>query len=516
MRIVIRNARVLTLDAEDTEHAHASVIVEEGVIRALHVGIAAPGAFGPADREIDAAGFLLMPGLVNGHFHSSANHLKGGMDSLPLEIFMLYESPAEGAEMAPREVYVRTMLAAMEMLRSGTTSVQDDAFFVPAPTPATIDAVMQAYADSGIRAVVALDQPNVPELDKYPYLADLLPPPLREAAAAPPAMDAGGLLECYRHLIDRWHDAEGGRLRAAVSCSAPQRVTPEYFRALDDLSRLHNLPFYIHILETKVQRMFGEERLGGRSLVRLVHDLGLLSDRLNIIHGIWLDDQDLDLIAAAGSVVAHNPISNLRLGSGIMPFRAMRSRGIPLCLGSDEAITDDAVNLWNVMKLTGLIHNITHPDYQTWPTANEILRCAIGGGVQAMRAPRPLGEVSPGHQADLVLIDLDTLPFTPLNDLRRQLVYCENGSSVRMTLVQGRIVFEDGRLTLVDEAAIRAEARELVASSNTAARGPGGHDASEWAPYYREMYMRAAEADAGMMRWARQSPAFPQVPEKLS
>jgi 5-methylthioadenosine/S-adenosylhomocysteine deaminase len=516
VRIVIRNARVLTLDAADTEHDCASVVIEEGVIGALHIGTAAPEAFGHADREIDAAGLLLMPGLVNGHFHSSANHLKGSLDSLPLELFMLYESPAEGAEMTPRRVYVRTMLAAMEMLRSGTTSVLDDAFFVPVPTPATIDAVMQAYADSGIRAVLALDQPNVPELDKYPYLADLLPLQLREAASAPPAMDAGGLLTCYRHLIDRWHDTEGGRLRAAVSCSAPQRVTPEYFRSLDDLSRLHNLPFFIHILETKVQRMFGEERLGGRSLVRLVHELGLLSDRLNIIHGIWLDDRDLDLIAAAGSLIAHNPISNLRLGSGIMPFRAMRSRGIPLCLGTDEAITDDAVNLWSVMKLTGLIHNITHPDYQSWPTANEVLRCAISGGARSMRSPRPLGEVSPGHQADLVLIDLDTLPFTPLNDLRRQLVYCENGSSVRTTLVQGRIVFEDGRLTQVDEAAIRAEARELAAASNAPARGPGGHEASEWAPYYREMYLRAAGADAGMSRWAWQKPGPSQVPEKLS
>ena len=508
MRIVIRNARVLTLDAADTEHACASVVIEEGMIRALHKGAVAPGAFGQADREIDAAGMLLMPGLVNGHFHSSVNHLKGALDSLPLELFMLYESPAEAAEVTPRMVYVRTMLAAMEMLRSGTTAVLDDAFFVPAPTPATIDAVMQAYADSGIRAVLALDQPNVPELDKYPYLADLLPPRLRQAAAAPPAMDADGLLHCYGHLIDRWHDAEGGRLRAAVSCSAPQRVTPEYFSALNDLSRARGLPFYIHILETKVQRMFGEERLGGRSLVRYVHEQGLLSDRLNIIHGIWLDDQDLDLIAAAGSVIAHNPISNLRLGSGIMPFRAMRSRAIPLCLGTDEAITDDAVNMWNVMKFAGLIHNITHPDYQTWPTANEVLRCAISGGARAMRSPRPLGEINPGHQADLMLIDLDTLPFTPLNDLRRQLVYCENGSSVRMTLVQGRIVFEEGRLTYVDEAAIRAEARELAAGFNAPALGPGGHDAGEWAPYYREMYLRAAGADAGMTRWA--------WPQKLS
>src|SRR5580692_950309 len=179
MRIVIRNARVLTLDAADTEHSCATVVIEDGVIQALHSGTVAPGALGTADREIDAMGLLLMPGLINGHFHSSVNHLKGTLDSLPLEIFMLYESPAEAPAVTPRMAYVRTMLAAMEMLRTGTTAVLDDAFFVPVPTPPIIDAVMQAYADSGIRAVLGLDQPNVPELQKYPYLAELLPAHLR-------------------------------------------------------------------------------------------------------------------------------------------------------------------------------------------------------------------------------------------------------------------------------------------------------------------------------------------------
>ena len=501
-RIIIRNARVLTLDAGDTEHSCASVVIEDGLIQSLHTGSTAAGGLGRSDREIDASGMLLMPGLINGHFHSSANHLKGSFDSLPLEIFMLYESPAESQPIAPRAAYVRTMLAAMEMLRTGTTAVLDDAFFVPRPSLEIIDAVMQAYADVGIRATLALDEPNVPEIRKYPYLADLLPPHLKQAASAPPTMGTHDLLACYQHLIDRWHDAESGRLRAALSCSAPHRVTPEYFRALNDLSIRYELPMFIHVLETKVQRVFGDECLGGRSLVRYVDELGLLSDRLNIIHGIWLDEQDMDLIASAGSLIAHNPISNLRLGSGIMPFRALRKRGIPICLGTDEAITDDAVNMWNVMKFAGLIHNITHPDYLTWPTAHEILGCLVGGGVHAMRSPRPLGQVSPGYEADLVLIELDTLPFTPLNDLRRQLVYCENGSSVRMTLVQGRIVFDNGRVTTVEEAAIRSEARELSARASTAALGPGGYEASEWLPHYREMYLRAAARNVGLHRWA--------------
>ena len=205
-------------------------------------------------------------------------------------------------------------------------------------------------------------------------------------------MDAGRLLECYEHLIGRWHGRAGGRLRAAVSCSAPQRVTRDYFEALDDLSRRDNLPFYIHILETRLQRVLGLENFGGRSLIQYVHDLGLLSERLNIIHGIWIDETDMDLIANAGSVVAHNPISNLRLGSGIMPFRQLRQRGIPICLGTDEAIADDSISMWGVVKTAALIHNLTHPDYEQWPAAHEVLDCLIRGGARAVRSPQPLGQ----------------------------------------------------------------------------------------------------------------------------
>jgi cytosine/adenosine deaminase-related metal-dependent hydrolase len=278
-------------------------------------------------------------------------------------------------------------------------------------------------------------------------------------------------------------------------------VTRSYFHALDDLSRRHDLPFYVHVLETKLQRVLGEERFGGRSLIRYVHDERMLSDRLNIIHGIWIDDADMDLIAQAGSVIAHNPISNLRLGSGVMPFRALRSRGIPVCLGTDEAIADDAVNMWSVAKLTGLVHNISGADYERWPSASEVLDCLILGGARAMRSPVPIGEIAVGHQADLILVDLDTLAFTPLNDLRRQLVYCENGSSVRLTMVAGRIVYAHGVVAGVNEPALRQEAREQAALLR-AANGPAQAAASQWLPYYRQMYLRAAGRDVGMRRWA--------------
>ncbi len=454
----------------------------------------------PGETVIAAGGRLVMPGLVNAHFHSPVNHMKGMLDSLPLEVFMLYESPSLAALLpTPREAYVRTMLAALEMLRSGVTAVQDDAFFVPHPTPEIVDAVFQAYEDVGIRARLALDQSDMPELGKLPFIDDLVTPAQKARLAAPPEFGAEALLAAYERMIATWHGRAGGRIKAAVSCSAPQRVSLDYFAALDDLSRRHDLPFYAHMLETKVQRVLGTEKLGGRSLVRYTADLGFLSERMNLIHGIWIDEADMDLIADAGTVVAHNPISNLRLGSGIMPFRALRERGIPICLGTDEAIADDAVNMWAVAKTAALLHTLTDPDYAVWPKAHEVLDCLIRGGARAMGAAETLGTIAPGRLADLTILDLDTLAFTPLNDIGRQLVHCENGSSVRLTMVAGAVVYDGERVTTVDEKALRAEARTIFAEKR-AALAIAEREAADWAPAYRAMVLKAHARDIGFNR----------------
>lgn len=495
MKTLIRGATLRSFAAGRPHTEAADILIDGAVIDV----VAAAGSIADADdiRVIDGRDRLVMPGLINGHFHSSVNHLKGSLDSLPLEIFMLYESPSlPGLMPSPRWAYVRTMLAAVEMLKGGVTSVQDDAFFVPFPTAPVIDAVMQAYADSGMRARVALDQSDLPEIGKLPFLGASVPEPMRQALAAAAPADAAQLLECYAHLIARWHGACEGRLQAAVSCSAPQRVSDPYLQALEALSQAHDLPFYVHILETRTQRVLGQQQ--GCSLLQNIERRGVLSDRMNIIHAVWMDDHDLDTIARSGASVAHNPISNLRLGSGVMPFRRLRERGIPICLGSDEAIADDSVSMWGVAKMAGLIHNIADPDYERWPRAAEVLDCLVTGGARAMRQSRRIGAIAAGMQADLILLDLDTLAFTPLNDLDRQLVYCENGSSVRLTMVAGRIVMRDGVVLGIDEPALRAEARALArmqAGAEQTAR-----EAAPWLPYYRDMVMRAATTDVDMMR----------------
>jgi 5-methylthioadenosine/S-adenosylhomocysteine deaminase len=499
MSVLFRQVLVYDAAAPDAMTGPVDVLVDGDRIGAMGADLPVP----PDARVVDGAGrHLLLPGLINAHFHSPANHLKGSVRSLPLELFMLFESPSDPAlTPSPREAYLRTMLGAIEMLQRGITCVQDDAFLMPFPDPDVIDAVASAYRDSGIRAFLALDQPELTEAEKLPFLGEL-DPAVRGSFEAPAPAAAPRLLEAYDHLIGTWHGAADDRIRAAVSISAPQRVSLEYFAALDDLAVRHGLPLYAHMLETKVQRtlMTEQSRFAGRSLVRYTAAAGLLRPHTNVIHAVWVDDADLDAIAEAGSTVVHNPVSNLRLGSGVLPWRAMLDRGIPVALGTDEAICDDSVNVWTVAKTAGLIHNVSGLDSDDWPTATEVLTALWGGGARATLRQDDLGAVAPGMLADLAMVDLHAIAFTPLNDLREQLVHCEDGSDVVLTMVAGRVVAEHGRVTSVDETALLDEARELFAAKLPAIRAARG-EADRLLPAYQHIVRRAAATDVGFSRW---------------
>ncbi|BDX31497.1 N-ethylammeline chlorohydrolase [Mycobacterium antarcticum] len=499
MSVVFRRVLIYDAAAPTGMTGPVDVLVEGDRITAIGQELTAPSAA----RAVEGGGRnLLLPGLINAHFHSPANHLKGSIPSLPLELFMLFESPSDPALIpSPREAYLRTMLGAIEMLQRGITCVQDDAFLMPYPDPEIIDAVASAYRDSGIRAFLALDQPELTEAEKLPFVDELDPATRRAFGAAAPA-SAARLLELYDHLIGTWHGAADDRIRAAVSISAPQRVSLEYFAALDDLAERHGLPLYAHMLETKVQRtlMTEQPRFAGRSLVQYTAAAGLLKSHTNVIHAVWVDDADMATIADNGSTVVHNPVSNLRLGSGVLPWRAMLDHGIPVALGTDEAICDDSINVWTVAKTAGLIHNVAGLDSDDWPSATEVLTALWQGGARATRRSDDLGAVAEGRLADLALVDLHAIAFTPLNDLREQLVHCEDGRDVVLTMVAGRVVAEHGHVTSVDETALLDEARELFAAKLPAVKA-ARRDAGALLPAYRHIVGRAAASNVGFTRW---------------
>ncbi|MEM1066269.1 MAG: amidohydrolase family protein [Pseudomonadota bacterium] len=492
--VLLRRCSILEGASSAVPVGPANILVSDGIIEEI-----GPDLEHASATVIEAEGLLAIPGLINAHLHSPAAFLKGALVDAPLEIFMLRETPPTlGGTESPALCRARALLSAIEMLKRGITAVHDDAFFNPEPSMKAIDAIAGAYRDTGLRATIALDQPEVAEVEKYPFLEMLLPEDLRQALSQRPRLTGPDLLALYEAFISRWHGAVGDRIRCAVSCSAPQRVTPEYLQALTELSRAHDVPFNVHVLETRLQRVLGQEKYE-KSLIGYLDDLGCLDERKQVIHAVWIDEDDVARLAASGALVAHNPISNLKLGSGVMPLRALRKAGVPLCLGTDEAACDDTANLWGVMKTGALLQKITNPDWTQWPTAEEMLGFVWEGGARALRR-NDLGRLAPGFRADIALLDMSALSFLPLNDIRRQLVFCEDGSAVRHVLVDGEVVVRDGILTKINEADARAEIAAAYAEFAPRLAEIEAH-AGRLEPYYRAMYKRALEEEVGMSRW---------------
>ena len=499
MAVLIRNARVLTMDDQDSELERADILVRGTKIEALEPDIR-PSENERDLRVIDAEGLLAMPGLVNGHFHSGSNLMRGVDLDVPLSVLMLY-GYGSSEPPDPHLDYIRVLWGAIEMLKNGVTAVHDDPHYAPAPTEDTIAGTMQAYLDSGMRATATIAYPLVPEYEKYPYVKELLPDEIRqqmdESAAA---ISPDYLLGLYDRYIERWHGAGDGRLRAAVSISTPERVTPEYFRALSQLSRKHGLAFDMHIGEQKYQRVLSLQK-HGKSFFQYARDLGCLDEHVMIIHAIWADENDIGAIADCGCSVVHNPVSNLWIGSGVMPYRRFWDRGIPIGLGLDDMVVDGTANLWGVAKTAGLMHRIAEPDWLKWPKASELLWSLTRGGARGMCLQDELGMLAPGYQADLILLDLETTAFTPLNDLRRQLIYSENGSSVVLTMVAGKVVVENGKVLTVDEDSVKEEVRQLSARfrQDFAQVAESG---DRLLPYWRQMHFRVTDDDVGLDRLA--------------
>lgn len=496
-RLLIKNAKVLSLIPGNAKTFEGHVLVEDDIIREVYHDGDMPSVH--ADATIDAAGKLLMPGLVNAHCHSSENMLKGLLDNMPLELWMLYSYPPfEFGPFSPRLIYLRTLLGAIEMIRGGITTVQDDVTEWPTLSVDGMDSVMQAYLDIGMRANVAGNLSDKPFYQKLPFIEEKLTPAMKRRLE--PLQGERELLGITRELVKQWHQRDG-RIQYVVAPSAPQRCTESFLLGLAELADHRDLQLHTHILETRMQRVTGSA-MYGKSLIEYMANLGLLSPRLTIIHSVWVSDSDVELMGRYGVTVAHNPASNLKLGSGIMPLRKLLEAGVNVALGSDGMSSNDSQSIFESMKLTALLHKITHPDYRQWPTSEQVLSTAIQGGARSTGLEGQIGKIAPGMKADMILLDTATTAFTPWNDVLNHLVYCENGSSVDTVIVAGKVVMEHRKLTTIDERAILEELRsyeqEFAQHFNKMKMASDG-----LFPLVDEVYWQCVQEDVGLNRWAR-------------
>lgn len=455
---LIRNATILTMCAhQGSRPFEGDILIEGSKISAIGQNL--PSA--PDASVIEGKNRLVMPGLINAHTHSSETFFRGRYEGMPLEIWLLYAYPLlMGPVIGERLLYLRSLLLAIESLRNGVTTICDDFFDPPTHDLSRLTTVFKAYEDAGIRANVSSAAMNIHTLDALPYAREVMPPALQEQLDFGPPMSADAYIDYCQSAFSTLH-GKAGRLNFMLAPSAPQRCTADLLQACHELAIKMRVPLHTHVLETKTQAVTGHE-LYGKSLIAYMDDLGVLSRNTTVAHSVWVSPHDIELMGAAKCSVAHNAISNQKLGAGIAPIRQLMDAGVTIALGTDGVSSNDTARIFDVMRVAGLIHSVSGPDYKQWIYADEILKMATINGARSALLEDITGSLEIGKAADLLILDLTTLSFMPLNDVAKHLVYAENGSSIETVMVAGDIVVNQGRMCSIDEAAILAEIRELV------------------------------------------------------
>ena len=496
MSILIKGATIISVDpTHGTDPFRGDILIEGDRIARIGEGFEAPGV-----AVIDGRDRLVMPGLVNAHLHSWEGLFKGRYDNMPLELWMLYSYPILGLEPLPdRLIHLRTMLVGMESLKNGVTCVLDDVLEMPGQSLDQLDVVFGAYEELGIRANCSGHMINRLFTDTIPYANDVLPSELVDEVRKSPPPTTEDFLEFAREAIGRFH-GRAGRLRYVIAPSGPQRCTEDLLVAAEELSREHATTYHIHILETKVQAVTGRE-FYGKTLIRYMHDIGALSERTTIAHSTWVTDEDIELMADAGCSVAHNPISNQKLVAGIAPWRKLWNAGVNVGLGTDGGSSNDTSRIFDVMHIAALLHKVTTPDYTQAPTAGEVIRAATINGARSAFVHEETGSLEVGKKADLLVLNMKSLNFTPLNNVANQVVYCENGSSIEKVIVNGEVVVDGGRLTRVDEGALLEELRGYMPEFQE--RHAKVEELNRrFEPYFAEIHRRCCAQPIGLNRYS--------------
>lgn len=460
---VIRGGRVLDIRGHRADRA--DILLDGGRIAEIGPpGLAAPaGATEAAEAaeagEIDATDRLLIPGLVNAHTHGHGSLGKGLGDRWTLEL-LLNAGPWITGQRSLDDKHLAAKLNAAEMVLKGCTAAYDLYFEFPVPTADGMRAVADGYAEVGARAVIAPMMADRSLFEAVPGLMDALPDDLRAGVAAVRLSPAERHLEACRALLATWpHDRD--RLRLDLAPTIPLHCSDGFITGCRDLAAEFSVGLHMHLAESKAQAVSATARYG-KSLTAHLDALGFLGPDFTAAHCVWLDDDDMARLADAGCKVAHNPGSNLRLGSGIAPARGMRDRGLAVGIGTDGSNCADNQNMFAAMRFAAFVSRVDSPDYATWLETAEVIEMATAGSAECLGMADRIGRLAPGYFADIVFLDLANVNFVPFNDPTNQLVMSEEGSAVTDVMIGGRLVLQDRRFTTIDYDRLRADAAAAV------------------------------------------------------
>ena len=497
-RILIRGGLVFDPDTDShVPGARDILIVGDSIAAVTAPGEKLPG--GETGIEIiDARGRMIVPGFVNAHYHSYDVLAKGLLEDMPFDIWALHSMAPYFGPRSRAELRMRVLLGAIECLRNGITTVQDMYTLVPQDEE-TLDTILAAYAEVGIRVVFSIALRDIGALDIAPFLPDGIP---AEVLARLQGSDRDPLPDLAFTEAQLTRRANlPSRISWGLSPSGPQRSSRTLLEGISDIGLRHKIPVFTHVYETKAQTakaraIYAEQ---GGSMIRWLDEVGLLRPGTTLAHCVWLKPEEMGMLAERQVSVAHNPVSNMKLKSGVAPMRALACEGVNIALGCDNSTCGDCQNMFQAMKAFCLMAAVTDPQ-PTGIHAADAIRAATIGGAQALGLGGKIGALKAGMKADMLIVDLTDPAYMPFNSAVRQLVFSESGRGVETTIVDGRVVMRNRRMVTVDEAAIRAELAEMmpkfrqdfavVAAANLEAQ-----------PYLLEANARVAKHDVGIERF---------------
>lgn len=446
----------VVIDAASGTADEADLLIENG--RIVNVGKKLQVR---TENSLDAAGCVILPGLINAHTHAHNTLTRGAAQRWTLESLLL-RGPSLQAGRTWRDHYLSAAVSVIEMLHSGCTTAFDTFSSFPVASMEQVEATAAAYKDVGIRAVIAPLLTDIPLLATLTAFETPSSGALKAAICNAEAIPPEGLLSFTRAVHDEFHETAGGRLLTGIAPAIPTQCSDDFLSGCSRLAQEKEMIVQTHLAESKIQAVTANRRWG-QTATRHLDQLGLVNGRLVAAHGVWLSTQDMNLLGSKEATVVYNPASNLRLGSGIPPVREFLDSGINVALGTDGSVSSDNQNILAAMYIAGLLGGSRYPyDAQRWLSSEEVLTMATTGGAHALGRAADLGRAQVGNVADLSIIGVQDASCRPTVDVANTLVFAGARLRVQSVLVDGEIVLDEGKTVAVNEKAIVEEAHEAA------------------------------------------------------
>jgi 5-methylthioadenosine/S-adenosylhomocysteine deaminase len=443
--LIVTNATILTMDKSRRVIENGSIGVIGNKISAIWEKDKSHLFQEQGATIIDAKDKIVIPGLVNTHTHFFQILSKGLGDDAPLFDWFRKAVAPSIPFLTAKDCYYAALLGCIESIKSGATCVND--FMYVHPRPKLSDEIIRAMSVIGIRGILSRGIVDSGEDYGIPKSA---------------IQDTNEAVEDCERLIEAYQDFANERIKIWVAPASLWMASTKAFLLAKELSDRYNTWLSWHAAETREVVAETVRRYGKRD-VETAQELGLLGENTLAVHCVWLNDQEIELLASNDVKIAHCPVANMYLGDGVAPVPKMLRKDISVGLGTDGAASNNNQDMLALLKTTSLLHKVNNLD-PTSMSAQKVMEMASLNGAKALGLEKVIGSIEVKKKADLVILNLSRPNTIPVHDVLSSLVYCSTQENVETVIIDGRIIMKDRRILTVDESAIINEIKLLSRS----------------------------------------------------